>query len=125
MAFTGTDPHRGIVTAIRPTMKRSSFVFWSVFPGDVPGPDAEGRADEKAAQGCAATRRAPALCCGTPIVHVEKTLGGFDVHTRCCEVCECRQARVSVWSPRPFLRAQPACRRSWSVLWRRLSISCS
>ncbi|MFE5333497.1 DUF3291 domain-containing protein [Embleya sp. NPDC056575] len=51
MTFNGTDPHRGIVTAMRPTMKTSTFVFWNVEVGDLPvnWADAERRIAEKAA----------------------------------------------------------------------------
>lgn len=51
MTFNSTDPHRGIVTAMRPTMKTSTFVFWNVGVGDLPitWAEAEHRIAEKAA----------------------------------------------------------------------------
>lgn len=49
MTFNATDPHRGIVTAMRPTMKKSTFVFWNTATGDLPigWADAQRRLDEK------------------------------------------------------------------------------
>ncbi|WTX00788.1 DUF3291 domain-containing protein (plasmid) [Streptomycetaceae bacterium NBC_01309] len=52
MAYNSTDPHRGIVTAMRPTMKRSTFVFWHTTADELPvtWKEAERRIDEEAAR---------------------------------------------------------------------------
>ncbi|MFF3830754.1 DUF3291 domain-containing protein [Streptomyces sp. NPDC002458] len=35
-AFAGTEPHRGIMTALRPTMRTSTFTFWEAPVGQLP-----------------------------------------------------------------------------------------
>ncbi|MFD6280070.1 DUF3291 domain-containing protein [Streptomyces sp. NPDC060209] len=35
-AFAGTEPHRGIMTALKPTMRSSTFTFWEVPVGRLP-----------------------------------------------------------------------------------------
>jgi hypothetical protein len=34
--FAGTNPHRDVVTATKPVMEPSKFVFWTCPPSDVP-----------------------------------------------------------------------------------------
>jgi quinol monooxygenase YgiN len=55
MAYNATDPHKSIVTAMRPTMKTSVFVFWNTGTADLPitWPEAERRIAEKSAEGTA------------------------------------------------------------------------
>ncbi|MDI2129845.1 DUF3291 domain-containing protein [Yinghuangia seranimata] len=57
MEFNSTDPHRGVVTKMRPTMKHSTFVFWNTAVGDLPisWAEAERRLDEEAARKAASS----------------------------------------------------------------------
>ncbi|KQV20062.1 MULTISPECIES: hypothetical protein [unclassified Kitasatospora] len=49
-AYRDTDPHSRIVTAMRPTMKQSTFVFWTTSADSLPisWTEAERRLDEEA-----------------------------------------------------------------------------
>ncbi|MFE2288881.1 DUF3291 domain-containing protein [Streptomyces sp. NPDC059443] len=52
MAFVKTEPHRSIMTTMRPTMSNATFLFWDASVADLPisWAEAERRLDEQAAK---------------------------------------------------------------------------
>jgi hypothetical protein len=49
-SFAATQPHRGIMASLRPTMRRATFTFWDVSAGQLPlaWDDAQRRLTEQA-----------------------------------------------------------------------------
>ena len=60
-AFARTQPHRGIMASLRPTMRSATFTFWDVPTGQLPlsWDDAQRRLSEQARADVASTSQTP------------------------------------------------------------------